>query len=238
MRRRISLSSAVASAIFRFRFVAQRASEDDDAAEHQWNAQQHAHRQPAPEEAELDVGLAKQFADDARHAVAERKTSGDDAGALEGAEAHQKAEHDEEDDALQRCFIELAGMARDRTAVGKDHRPRHVTRPSPQFAVDEIGTAAEEQSDRTDRGGNVAERQHRDAALEREYDDGDDAAGDAAVKRHAAVPQFEDLQRMLDEMRKIVEQHIAGAAAEDDAERDPDDEVVEVDHRQRRRAAP
>src|ERR1700726_184835 len=115
-------------------------------------------------------------------------------------------------------------MTRDRTAVREHHGPWHVGRPAPQFAVDEIGEAAEEQSDRTDRGDDVAERQHRDAALEREGDDSDDAAGDAAVKRHAAVPQLEDLQRMLDEMRKIVEQDIAGAAAEDDAERDPDDE--------------
>src|SRR6202043_2558911 len=120
-------------------------------------------------------------------------------------------------------------MARDRATVGKDHRPRHVGRPAPQFAIDEIGDAAEEQSDRTDRGDDVAERQHRNATLEREGDDGDDAAGDAAMKRHATVPQFENLPRMLDEMRKIVEQYVAGAAAEDDAEGDPDDEIVEVD---------
>src|SRR5580693_5889028 len=115
MRRRISPSSAVASAIFRLRFARLRftrqcVSEDGDAAEHQRNAQQYAHCQPAPEKAELNVGLAKQFADDARHAVAERKTSGDDAGTLQGAAAHHETEHDEEDDAFQRCFIKLAGM--------------------------------------------------------------------------------------------------------------------------------
>ena len=51
------------------------------------------------------------------------------------------------------------------------------------------------------------------------------------MKRHAAVPQLEDLERMRGEMRQIVEQHVADAAAEDDAERDPDDEIVEVERR-------
>ena len=45
-----------------------------------------------------------------------------------------------------------------------------------------------------------------------------DAAEEAAVERHAALPQFENLGRVLDEERQIVEQHIAGAAAEDDAD--------------------
>ena len=39
-------------------------------------------------------------------------------------------------------------------------------------------------------------------------------------------------------MRQIVEQHVADAAAEDDAERDPDDEIVEIGDGQRRLAAP
>ena len=45
-------------------------------------------------------------------------------------------------------------------------------------------------------------------------------------------------QRMLDEERQVVEQHVAGAAAEDDAERHPQHEVVEVGERDRRRSAP
>src|SRR3569833_3331445 len=43
---------------------------------------------------------------------------------------------------------------------------------------------------------------------------------------------------MVDEKRKIVEQHVAGAAAKDDAEGNPEDEVVELHRRDRRRAAP
>src|ERR1700751_2237888 len=43
---------------------------------------------------------------------------------------------------------------------------------------------------------------------------------------------------MSGEMRKIIEQHITNAAAENDAERDPDDEIVEIGDGERGRAAP
>ena len=55
-----------------------------------------------------------------------------------------------------------------------------------------------------------------------------DAAEEAAVERHAAVPQLQDLERVRGEMRRVVEQHVAEPPAEDDAERHPQDEIVEV----------
>src|SRR3984893_15251394 len=58
------------------------------------------------------------------------------------------------------------------------------------------------------------------------------------MKRHAALPQFEDLGGMLDEERKIVEQHIAGAATEDDADRDPENEIIHVQQGDRRPTVP
>ena len=67
---------------------------------------------------------------------------------------------------------------------------------------------------------------------------GDDAAEEAAMERHAAVPELQDLQRVRGEMRRVVEQHIADAAAEDDAERHPEDEVVDVLERHRRPCRP
>ena len=54
------------------------------------------------------------------------------------------------------------------------------------------------------------------------------------MKRHAAFPEFENLGRMGDEERQIVEQHIAGASAQDDADGDPQDEIVELQRRDRR----
>lgn len=58
------------------------------------------------------------------------------------------------------------------------------------------------------------------------------------MERHAAFPELDDFRRVREEIRGIVEQHVAEPAAEDDAERHPQDEVVEIDHRQRRVAVP
>src|SRR5436305_11491275 len=43
---------------------------------------------------------------------------------------------------------------------------------------------------------------------------------------------------MLDEKRKVIKQHVAGATAENDAYGDPKDEIVDLRQRHRRRAAP
>ena len=71
-----------------------------------------------------------------------------------------------------------------------------------------------------------------------EPDDRDDAAEEAAMERHAALPHLEDLERVLEEVRQVVEQDVADAAAEDDAERHPQDEIVEVGDGERRRRRP
>src|SRR5262245_61958881 len=129
-------------------------------------------------------------------------------------------------------------MARKRSAVRKDHRPWYVGRPAPQLTIDEIGEAAEQQPDRCDRTGDVAQGQHRHSAYRGKAYDGGDAAEKPAMKRHAAFPDLEDLQRVRDEIRQIVEQHVAGASSKDDAERHPKDEIVEVLDLQRRRPGP
>src|SRR5260221_12082110 len=124
--------------------------------------------------------------------------------------------------------------------MGKYHRPGHagVRRPAPQLAVDEIGYPPEKQSDRSDRGGDIAERQDRKVVLAAEQYHRGDAAQKAAMERHAALPQFENLARMLDEERQIVEQYIAGASAQDDADCNPENKIVHLQQRDRRRAAP
>src|SRR5258707_13462135 len=131
-------------------------------------------------------------------------------------------------------------MARQGPAIGKYHGPGHagVRRPAPQFAVDEIGQPPEKQPDRADRGGDVAQRQDRKVVLPAEQYHRRDAAQEAAMERHAALPQLENLVGMLDEERQIVEQHVAGAAAEDDADLDPKDKVVELRRLDRGGSAP
>ena len=72
----------------------------------------------------------------------------------------------------------------------------------------------------------------------REEHHGQHGAEEAAVERHAAMPEREDLERVLGKMRQVVEEDVADAAAEDDAEGAPDDEVVDVGrlHRRARRS--
>ena len=189
------------------------------------------HGRSAPQEAELGIGLAEEFAGAARDRVEAGEAADDQARPLQGARADQQRQHRQQHQPLERRLVELARMPRQRTAAGKHHGPGHVGRAAPQFAVDEIGDAAEEQADRPDRAGNVAEREDRNAALAREQHHRDDAAGEAAVERHAALPQLHDLDRVGGKERKVIEQHVADAAAEDDAERHPDHEIVEVDER-------
>src|SRR5437763_1846313 len=155
-----------------------------------------------------------------------------------GAAPHHEPQDDDEREPFEPRLVKLARMARHRPAARKHHRPRHVARAAPQLAIDEIGETPEEQPDRPDRADHVAEREHRDIAAARKQHDRDHAAEKAAVERHAALPNIENLERVRREVREIVEQHIAGAPAEDDPEGDPQDEVVELAGFDRRRSGP
>src|SRR3546814_2271155 len=55
----------------------------------------------------------------------------------------------------------------------------------------------------------------------------------SAVQRHAAVPELEDLDRMAEVIAEIVEEDIADAPADDDAEHRIEDHVVGVAARHR-----
>jgi len=61
-------------------------------------------------------------------------------------------------------------------------------------------------------------------------------AEEAAVERHAALPDREDLERMLQEVGALVEDDVAQAAAEDHPEDAVEEQVVEVIARDRRAA--
>ena len=61
-------------------------------------------------------------------------------------------------------------------------------------------------------------------------------AEEAAVERHAALPDREDLQRMREVVARLVEQHVAQAPAEDHADDAAEQQVVELRARDRRQA--
>src|SRR6266481_3354525 len=240
MRARISASSGVrSSVILRIsRLTPQRESDEQNPGDEKRHAEQHAHGHAAPQESELLIGFAEEFTERPHYCIERRKGAEDQTGTPERAGPHHEAEHGQQYESLKARLIELARMARDRAGARKDHRPGYVGKPAPQLAIDEVGEAAEQDPDRRNRTCNVAERKHREFAYRGKNHDGDDTAEKTPMKRHAAIPDLENLQRVLDEMRQIVEQHIAGASAQDDAERHPKDEIVEVFDLQRRRPTP
>ena len=139
------------------------------------------------------------------------------------------AQHDEQHEALQRRLVELARVARLRAAVRERPWPRarRVARPqsSPLMKLARrprnrpIGATAAGDVGQATGSGSLRQRASRIRATR--------AAEQAAMERHAAVPDREDLARVLDEEVEIVEEDVAEPPAEHDAERGIDEQVVE-----------
>ena len=126
-------------------------------------AQDHRQRQPLAhvetgrrgEADQLRVRLADELDAEADQAVDEDEGADELARLIArlGLPEHQ-AEDAEQHDALEQGFVELARVARraerrpGRSRFPRSGPPRHVGRRAPQFAVHEIGEAAEEQPER------------------------------------------------------------------------------------------
>src|SRR4029077_11386082 len=93
-------------------------------------------------------------------------------------------EQQEKQDALAKGFVELARVARDRTAIRKDHRPGNLRRAAVELAIDEICDPAKKEADRDSRGDDVRKRKKRDLERAREQQDGERHTESAAVERH------------------------------------------------------
>src|SRR5262249_38446192 len=121
------------------RFTSPRRYNNDRPRNYHWDRKQHAHGEPTPQKAELRVRLAEMLADDAGKAIERDETAEDQARPLQCAEADHHREHGEQQNTFESGFVELARMPRQRSAIGKDHRPGQigVGRPAPQLAVDE-----------------------------------------------------------------------------------------------------
>ena len=108
-------------------------------------------------------------------------------------------------EALEPRLVELARMARQRPAVREHHRPGHVggrphSSPLMKLAI------RPKKSPNVHRGGaDVEQRQHRDLPPEREDRHGEDGADEAAVERHAAFPEPEEAERVVEEVAGLVE---------------------------------
>ena len=64
--------------------------------------------------------------------------------------------------------------------------------------------------------------------MAREQDHRKHAADKAAVERHPSLPHLEAFQRIFGEIGRVVEKDVADAAAQNDAQRDPENEIVVV----------
>src|SRR5262249_19572002 len=123
-------------------------------------AQHHAHREPAAiEVADLDVGQAEELDEDAAQRIADAEYASDEARMLQGLQVvSQEGDDDEEHDALEQRFVELAGMAWELLGIGgKDDAPGERRRRAVELGVNEVGNAAEEEAD----AGNGAEQVER-----------------------------------------------------------------------------
>src|SRR5262249_39125500 len=161
-----------------------------------------------------------ELGDRARHRIAHEEDAAERAGPpADRRPTLQRVEEAEQHDAFEKAFVELARMARLAVAVREDHGPGHVGRAAVELTVDEVGDAAEEEPDGHRADDEVAEGEHADAAAQREKNDGGDDPERAAVERHAAVPDIEDLDWVEEVVARLVEEHVAEAAAEHHAER-------------------
>src|SRR4051812_29651279 len=105
-------------------------------------------------------------------------------------------------------------MPRDDSALRKNHRPRNITGPAEQFSIDEVADAPETESDRGGGGAKVRNLPKIPTFLTGHVPRGQNHADESAMKRHAALPNGHDGERLADVAGKIIEEDITDAAAD------------------------
>src|SRR5690606_19293200 len=149
-------------------------------------------------------------------------------------------EQDEEKQPLAGELVELRGMPPERIAgLREHHRPGALGGSPPELAVDEV---AQTPGGKTDGHQGCDEVDHVPewlAASPAIQPDRQDHAQQAAVEGHPPLPHREDLERMREVVARLVEEDVAEAAADDDAHRPPEQQVLELGRREMRaRGAP
>ena len=92
-----------------------------------------------------------------------------------------------------------------------------------------IGAASEARSKTVSAGALIAAREQPGAER---------GADQSAMEGHAAAPDLEDFERAREVIARVVEQHVAEPAADDDAERAIDEQIVDAVGRGALHAAP
>jgi hypothetical protein len=103
-----------------------------------------------------------------------------------------------------------------------------MARGATAVSVDEVADATGEEPDTGQRHDEIEHVGHAAPAAPGVDRDGHDHAEHPAVERHAAFPDLERIPRILRPVGHAIEQDVADAPAEDDAEHRVEDEVVHV----------
>ena len=119
-------------------------------------------------------------------------------------------------------------MARLGAAVRKDHAPGGVGDAAEQLGINEVSDAPKEKSDGSGAGQEVAEFQGLNAVLLTKQQSRYHDTEKTAMERHAALPDHEDLGRVVGEVGEVVEQYVAEAPTEEHAERRPDQKIIDA----------
>ena len=110
----------------------------------------------------------------------------------------EQAQHEEQHQPFQAGFVELRRVARERAAIRELERPGNAGQLSPQLGIDEVGDAHQPERHRHAGGDDVEQRPDRYAAPPGEQDHGERGAQKAAMERHAALPDGDDVLRIGD----------------------------------------
>ena len=139
-----------------------------------------------------------------------------------------EAEDQEQEQPLERSLVELARMARHRAGIREDDSPGQAGRRAPKLAVHEIGEATEEQAGRDGAGDVIVETQPIELVAPRQIEDAEADSDHSAVERHAAIPQADDLHRVLEIVVRLVEQDVAEPAPQDHSQGGIEHQIVGV----------
>ena len=90
-----------------------------------------------------------------------------------------------------------------------------------KLAIDEIGDTAEKEPDGHSASGGISYRERIQFAVLSKQKERDDHTEHTAMERHAALPDHWDLAGIIDEIARLIEDHIAEPSADDDAKGAP-----------------
>src|SRR6185436_4007150 len=106
------------------------------------------------------------------------------------------------------------------------HAPWQVRRLAPELAVDEVADAPCAEADCRQWRGEIEDVGDMSATSPREERHGDHDSDESAMEGHAALPDPDDVERVLADRVEAIDQDPAEPAADDHADRREENEVV------------